>query len=96
MDNQNCCNTATEVNTEGTITLCLESRDRDILIRCDENITLWQLGAQFRAFALALGFAPASVDNLISPDVEVWAVEGYQEEPEDGDTACCGVFMPCR
>ena len=76
MDNQNGCGT-TEGSNEGTITLCLESRDRDIMIGCDESITLWQLGARMREFAHALGFAPSAIDELIAPEVEEWAITGY-------------------
>lgn len=71
----NCCN-HTDAPPSGTIELSLEAPDRGIFIICDESITLWQLGARFREFALALGFASESVDELIDPSVEEWAVEG--------------------
>ena len=97
-----CCNETTPTEPErGTIELSLESPDRGIFIVCPEDITLWQLGARFREFAHALGFAPSAIDDLIDPKVDVWMVEGYPNTvPKDYTTEaegrpCCGAFIPC-
>ena len=78
---------------EGTITLGLESDDRSIYITLPEYVTLWELGARFREFALALGFSPRTVDELITPDMIGAAING---DPVFEETAkCCGGYTPC-
>ena len=91
------CQRTTTEPCRGIIELSLSGGgDRDIIILCSEDVTLYQLGAYFRAFALAMGYSSDAVDDLISPEVEVQAVEDCVESPLCVNGRGCDFPLDCE